>query len=149
MNQLTEALIEFHQAFGHPVSEHKLEEDTDALRGFLELRKTLIREECEELCEALDLRDEENVIKEAADLLYVTVGTLVVLVGYAPVEEAFKAVHESNMSKLVNGKPVYREDGKIIKGPNYKAPDMKPFSPGKQWVGLSEADLEKLRNVIL
>ena len=129
MNQLTEALIEFHQAFGHPVSKHKLWEDTDELRGFLELRKTLIREETEELCEALDERDEENVIKEAADLLYVTVGTLVGLVGYAPVEVAFKAVHESNMSKLVDGKPVYREDGKIIKGPNYKAPDMRPFSP--------------------
>lgn len=127
MNQLTEALIEFHQAFGHPVSEHKLGEDTDELRAFLELRKTLIREETEELCEALDERDEENVIKEAADLLYVTVGTLVGLVGYAPVEVAFKAVHESNMSKLVNGKPVYREDGKIKKGPNYKAPDMSPY----------------------
>ena len=128
MNQLTEALIEFHQAFGHPVSEHKLGEDTDALRGFLELRKTLIREETEELCEALDERDEENVIKEAADLLYVTVGTLVGLVGYSAVEEAFAAVHESNMSKLgPDGKPVYREDGKIIKGPNYKAPDMSPY----------------------
>lgn len=130
MNQLTEALIEFHQAFGHPVSEHKLGEDTDELRAFLELRKTLVREETEELCEALDLRDEENVIKEAADLLYVTVGTLVGLRGYGAVEEAFKAVHESNMSKLgPDGKPVYREDGKITKGPNYKAPDMKPFSP--------------------
>jgi len=128
-NQLTQALTEFHQAFGHPVGEHKITEDTDKLRAFLELRKTLVREEAEELCEALDLRDEENIIKEAADLLYVTVGTLVGLVGYAPVEEAFKAVHESNMSKLVDGKPVYREDGKITKGPNYKAPDMEPFSP--------------------
>lgn len=128
MNQLTEALIEFHHAFGHPVSEHKLGEDTDALRSFLELRKTLIREECAELCEALDLRDEENVIKEAADLLYVTVGTLVGLRGYGAVEEAFKAVHRSNMSKLgPDGKPVYREDGKITKGPNYKAPDMSSF----------------------
>lgn len=126
-NQLTAALTEFHQAFGHPVGEHKITEDTDKLRAFLELRKTLIREETEELCEALDLRDEENIIKEAADLLYVTVGTLVGLVGYAPVEEAFQAVHESNMSKLVDGKPVYREDGKIIKGPNYLPPDMSPF----------------------
>ncbi len=128
MNQLTEALIEFHQAFGHPVSEHKLWEDTDELRNFLELRKTLIREETSELCEALDERDEENVIKEAADLLYVTVGTLVGLVGYAAVEEAFDAVHESNMSKLgPDGNPVYREDGKITKGPNYEAPDMSRF----------------------
>ena len=129
-NQLTQALTQFHQAFGHPVGEHKITEDTDKLRAFLELRKTLVREETEELCEALDLRDEENIIKEAADLLYVTVGTLVGLRGYGAVEEAFKAVHESNMSKLgPDGKPVYREDGKIIKGPNYKAPDMKPFSP--------------------
>jgi predicted HAD superfamily Cof-like phosphohydrolase len=77
----------------------------------------------EELNEFTDATDKENLLKEMADLLYV-------VYGYAatyglPIDEAFKRVHESNMSKLGDdGKPLYREDGKVLKGPNYKPADL-------------------------
>ena len=77
----------------------------------------------EELSEFTDATDKENLLKELADLLYV-------VYGYAatyglPIDEAFKRVHESNMSKLGDdGKPLYREDGKVLKGPNYKPADL-------------------------
>ena len=77
----------------------------------------------EELHEFTDATDKENLLKELADLLYV-------IYGYAatyglPIDEAFKRVHESNMSKLGDdGKPLYREDGKVLKGPNYKPADL-------------------------
>ena len=77
----------------------------------------------EELHEFTDATDKENLLKEMADLLYV-------IYGYAatyglPIDEAFKRVHESNMSKLGDdGKPLYREDGKVLKGPNYKPADL-------------------------
>ena len=77
----------------------------------------------EELHEFTDATDKENLLKELADLLYV-------IYGYAatyglPIDAAFKRVHESNMSKLgEDGKPIYREDGKVLKGPNYKPADL-------------------------
>ncbi len=66
-----------------------------------------------------------NLLKEFADDLYVKLGTLVALGVADKFEEAFARVHLSNMSKLdETGKPIYREDGKVLKGPNYKAPDL-------------------------
>lgn len=65
--------------------------------------------------------DIKKAAKEATDLLYVTYGYIQEL-GVDP-DLTFKAVHESNMSKLGDdGKPIYREDGKVMKGPNYKPP---------------------------
>ena len=58
--------------------------------------------------------------KELSDLLYVVYGTA--LAFGLPLDPAFNRVHESNMSKLVDGKPLYREDGKVLKGPNYQPP---------------------------
>ena len=84
------------------------------------MRFALIEEEFQEFEGA---SDKENALKELADILYV-------VYGYAatyglPIDEAFKRVHESNMSKLGDdGKPLYREDGKVLKGPNYKPADL-------------------------
>ena len=108
------------------------------------LWRTLIREETAELAEAV-----ANMLKETCDLIYVMEGavwsgvdiatlepeTLANIAGlfkwYACVfpdeivKEAFKRVHESNMSKLGDdGKPVRRTDGKVLKGPNYKSADL-------------------------
>jgi predicted HAD superfamily Cof-like phosphohydrolase len=92
------------------------------------LQKTLIREEFLELSEALqdcfdhidNKRSREAALKELADLVYVCY-QLAAAVGW-DLDKALDRVHESNLSKLVDGKPVKRLDGKVLKGPNYKPP---------------------------
>lgn len=107
---------------GHPVDSIDLT-DEDAIR----FRIKLIREEVAELEEALlEKRDPAEILKEACDVDYVLHGTLVALTNMPdPADVAFPEVHRSNMSKLgEDGKPVYREDGKILKGPNFSPADM-------------------------
>lgn len=92
------------------------------------LQKTLIREEFLELSEALqdcfdhldNKRSREAALKELADLVYVCY-QLAAAVGW-DLDEAFMRVHMSNLSKLVDGKPVKRLDGKVLKGPFYQPP---------------------------
>lgn len=66
--------------------------------------------------------DKRKVAKELADLLYVAYGTAASF--GIPIDRVFKEVHLSNMSKLVDGKPLLRTDGKVLKGPQYKPPDL-------------------------
>ena len=124
-----ETLVQkFHQAMemdiNAPYSEH-----------LLELRQKLINEEVSELNVEINSLIKElkqnghsskettlRMFKELADLQYVLSGMVVAL--GIPMEEVFDRVHNSNMSKLVNGKPLKREDGKVLKGPNYKKPDL-------------------------
>lgn len=71
----------------------------------------------------IPLKVKARMLKEMADVQYVLSGMAVTL-GF-PLQEAFIRVHKSNLSKLdENGKPVYREDGKVLKGVNYLPPDM-------------------------
>ena len=85
------------------------------------IQKALIDEEWSEFHEAYHLKDDCEQLKELADLVYVCYQ-------FAAsqewdLDEAFRRVHDSNMSKLDNnGKPIYRADGKVLKGPNYKEP---------------------------
>mgnify|MGYP000273837779 FL=1 len=65
----------------------------------------------------------ENMVKELADIMYVVSGFAVTF--GIQIQPAFVRVHQSNMTKLVDGRPMLREDGKVIKGPNYKPPTMK------------------------
>lgn len=93
----------------------------------MQLRIRLMREELKEVEDAWDddIYDgyEEAVVKELCDLLYVTYGTLIFL--GVDADEAFRRVHQSNMSKLdSDGKPIRRADGKVLKGPNYKEPNL-------------------------
>lgn len=89
---------------------------------------TLITEEYKELIEALDdcaayvqnPRARTNALKELADLVYVAF-QLAAACGWE-LDEALDRVHQSNLSKLVDGKPLKREDGKVLKGPNYQPP---------------------------
>lgn len=100
-----------------------LDQKFEAYSDLEQLRWQLIFEEVKEISEGVRERDDENILKELADLLYVTYG-------YAAsfgwdIDEAFARVHESNMSKLDDdGNPIYREDGKVLKGPNYKKPNL-------------------------
>ena len=110
---------EFHEAYGMPVSN-----TPKLLNQFRRaLRRVLIEEESEEVFEALDGYDIAHVAKELADLLYVTYGVAVEM--GINLDEVFNEVHKSNMSKLgSDGKPIYREDGKVLKGPNYRQADI-------------------------
>lgn len=83
------------------------------------LRFNLLAEEYEEVMSG---KTEENVLKELADLVYVTYGYAATF-GWN-LDEAVRRVHQSNMSKLVDGKPLKREDGKVLKGPNYEPPNL-------------------------
>lgn len=126
------ALGQFHRAFGVKAEDHRNE---DALM----LRLRLITEEFQEVEAELDLMIDddvfasaENLTKELADLLYVVYGTAEVF--GLPLEKAFEEVHRSNMSKLgSDGKPVYRADGKVLKGPNYRPADMRGVLTG-EWL---------------
>lgn len=124
---------EFHDAFGHSFNKDFTQPDPKEFW----LRWRLIAEEFKELGLEFTKADEyivpgkavpkeirENILKETADLLYVVFGLCVTY--NLPIGEAFNRVHRSNMSKLgINGKPVLREDGKVVKGPNYKEPNLK------------------------
>lgn len=115
-----EQVREFHRAFGLPIETEPQLVDTDTH----ELRKTLIHEEYEEVMEAMDDLDLENMAKEFVDLLYVVYGAA--LCYGLDLDKCFEEVHRSNMSKLgVDGKPIYRQDGKVLKGPSYFKADMK------------------------
>ena len=90
------------------------------------LRYDLIKEELEELKEAMDNKDFLEVADALTDILYVTYGA-----GHAfgiDLDKCFQEVQNSNMSKLdENGKPVYNESGKVMKGPKYFKPDLSKF----------------------
>jgi len=87
------------------------------------LRISLIEEELEELKEAIENKDVVEVADALTDILYVTYGA-----GAAfgiDLDKCFEEVHNSNMSKLDrNGRPIYRNDGKILKGPDYFEPNL-------------------------
>jgi predicted HAD superfamily Cof-like phosphohydrolase len=90
------------------------------------LRYDLIKEELEELKEAMDNKDFLEVADALTDILYVTYGA-----GHAfgiDLDKCFQEVQNSNMSKLdENGKPVYNESGKVMKGPKYFKPNLNKF----------------------
>lgn len=132
MNKTREDSIkDFHQAFG-------LDINVEPNVKLLKLRRTLIEEETKELFVEIDeaikiLEKGEkaphdlyiHMLKELADVQVVLSGTAVALKPLQKFSEAFERVHKSNMSKLgEDGKPIYREDGKVLKGPNYAPPDL-------------------------
>ena len=90
------------------------------------LRIDLIKEELEELTEAMHNKDLLEVADALTDILYVTYGA-----GHAfgiDLDKCFDEVQNSNMSKLdENGKPIYNESGKVMKGPKYFKPDLSKF----------------------
>ena len=91
-----------------------------------ELRISLIKEELDELIEAMNKKDLVEVADALTDILYVTYGA-----GHAfgiNLDECFEEVQNSNMSKLDNyGRPIYNDEGKVMKGPNYHKPDLSKF----------------------
>jgi predicted HAD superfamily Cof-like phosphohydrolase len=110
-----EQVLEFHRVFGCAIN--------DTTRTHNTMRAELILEEAAEAAEALLIGDRQMIARELADLVYVAYGAAITL-GIA-LDRAVSEVHRANMSKLdSDGTPVFRPDGKVLKGPNYQAPDM-------------------------
>ena len=116
------AVAEFHDAFGiesanAPVV--SLREQT------VLLRHNLMKEENEEYLEAAQNKDLVEVADALGDMLYILCGTILSHGMQHKITEVFNEIQRSNMSKLgSDGKPIYREDGKVLKGPNYFKPNI-------------------------
>ena len=112
----------FMKTFGQEVKD-KPSFSTDKINN---LRIDLIKEELQEFTEAMKNKDLLEVADALTDILYVTYGA-----GHAfgiDLDECFNEVQNSNMSKLDNnGKPIYNDSGKVMKGPNYFKPDLSKF----------------------
>ena len=117
-----ESVRKFMETFGQEIKEKP---------GFpnnkiISLRFNLIKEELEELKEAMQNKDIKEVADALTDILYVTYGA-----GHAfgiNLDKCFQEVQNSNMSKLgVDGKPIYNDKGKVMKGPNYFKPNLSKF----------------------
>lgn len=122
MNTIQRKVQKFHEAFGAPVGE----KPQMISRERFELRKRLIEEELVEYMIAFEQGDLVEVADALGDLLYVVFGTAVE--HGLPMGAIVAEIHESNMSKLgEDGKPIYREDGKVLKGPNFRLPDLEQF----------------------
>ena len=117
-----ESVKTFMKTFGQEVKE-KAGFPSDKITS---LRYELINEELEELKEAIINKDIKEVADALTDILYVTYGA-----GHAfgiNLDDCFEEVQNSNMSKLGNdGKPIYNDQGKVMKGPNYFKPDLNKF----------------------
>jgi len=117
-----ESVKKFMKTFGQEVKEKACFPD-DKITS---LRYELIKEELEELKEAIDGKDIKEVADALTDILYVTYGA-----GHAfgiNLDKCFKEVQNSNMSKLGDdGKPIYNDKGKVMKGPDYFKPNLEKF----------------------
>lgn len=112
---------EFHRVFGVGAADEA--DLAEQPRATIRMRAALIEEEASEAADAIRARDLPGTAKELCDLLYVAFGGGVRF--GIPVLACFRAVHEANMSKLgADGRPLFRADGKVLKGPNYRPPDI-------------------------
>lgn len=119
MTSHSQQLREFHETFGHPAPDKPTNIDT----GTLHFRWNLFAEEYNEYMTAWVGGDLVEIADALGDMAYILFGTATVHgIDLSPV---FDEIHRSNMSKLgEDGKPIYREDGKVLKGPNYFRPNI-------------------------
>ena len=123
MKKRIDAVTQFHSAFGLGVSEQPIA-SLGAAKN--KLRFELMKEENEEYLEAAQNGDLVEVADALGDMLYILCGTIIEHGMQHKIEEVFDENQRSNMSKLgADGKPIYREDGKVLKGPNYFKPNIK------------------------
>ena len=110
---------DFHIAFGQRVGQSPLIPEDYNER---DLRINLLEEEFKEYMNAEEKNDITEIADALADIIYIACGTAV---SYGiPLDEVFTEVHRSNMAKLVDGKPIYREDGKVMKPAGWTPPDV-------------------------
>ncbi len=122
MKNKINAVAEFHKAFG--LGSKNTPTANLGIKKNL-LRYELMREENEEYLEAANNNDLAEVADALGDMLYILCGTIIEHGMQHKIEAVFNEIQRSNMSKLgADGKPIYREDGKVLKGPNYFKPDI-------------------------
>ncbi|WP_144665813.1 nucleoside triphosphate pyrophosphohydrolase family protein [Dokdonia sp. Hel_I_53] len=116
------AVTLFHDTYG---LDKELKPTASLPKSKNELRYQLMKEENEEYLEAANAGDLVEVADALGDMLYILCGTIIEHGMQEKIEEIFNEIQRSNMSKLgKDGKPIYREDGKVLKGPNYFKPDL-------------------------
>lgn len=122
MKNKIEAVKKFHTAYKIGYRESP---KADLGTSKNELRFNLMKEENEEYLEAAQNNDLVEVADALGDMLYILCGTIIEHGMQDKIEEVFNEIQRSNMSKLdENGQPIYREDGKVLKGPNYFKPNI-------------------------
>lgn len=122
MKNKIKAVQEFHEAFGLGVQQSPV---ANLSVQKLKLRFDLMDEENKEYLEAAENNDMIEVADALGDMLYILCGTILEHGMQHKIEEVFNEIQRSNMSKLgADGKPIYREDGKVMKGPNYFKPNI-------------------------
>ncbi|GLU44077.1 nucleoside triphosphate pyrophosphohydrolase family protein [Allomuricauda sp. NBRC 101325] len=123
MESKIKAVELFHNSFGLGVQQNP---KADLGKDKNLLRFNLMDEENKEYLEAANANDLVEVADALGDMLYILCGTILEHGMQYKIEEVFEEIQKSNMSKLgADGKPIYREDGKVLKGPNYFKPDIK------------------------
>ena len=116
------AVKEFHKAFK---LDYLDKPKADLGMDKNKLRFNLMKEENEEYFEAANNNDMVEVADALGDMLYILCGTIIEHGMEHKIDEIFREIQNSNMSKLgADGSPIYREDGKVLKGPNYFKPDI-------------------------
>jgi len=122
MKSKIRAVEEFHEAFGLGILDNP---KANLGKAKNELRFNLMDEENREYLEAAGEGDLIEVADALGDMLYILCGTILEHGMQHKIEEVFNEIQRSNMSKLgADGKPIYREDGKVLKGPNYFKPNI-------------------------
>ena len=128
MERQIKQVEEFYDAFNHPKASAPKYMETERLI----MRHNILHEEVVELFDAGITGDIVEVGDAITDCLYILIGTAIEYGLADKLPAMFDEVHRSNMSKLgEDGKPIYREDGKILKGPNYQPPYLKDIVYGK------------------
>ncbi|MDP5229468.1 MAG: nucleoside triphosphate pyrophosphohydrolase family protein [Cellulophaga sp.] len=123
MKNKLNAVALFHETFGMGVSK-TMKANLGVTTNLL--RFNLMDEENKEYLEAAENNDLVEVADALGDMLYILCGTILEHGMQYKIEEVFNEIQRSNMSKLgADGKPIYREDGKVLKGPNYFQPNIK------------------------
>ena len=118
-----DAVQEFHEAFKINVNQEPTLDLSDQIK---ELRFNLMKEENEEYLEAVQNNDLVEVADALGDMLYILCGTILTHGMQHKINEVFEKIQPSNMSKLgADGNPIYRGDGKVMKGPNHFKPNIK------------------------
>lgn len=130
MQKQIKAVKEFHTAFKLGYSDRPR---ADLGESKNMLRFNLMKEENEEYLEAVQNNDLIEIADALGDMMYILCGTIIEHGLQHKIEEVFDEIQRSNMSKLdENGQPIYREDGKVMKGPNYFKPDFSKILGGSE-----------------